>query len=111
MLTIKNDEIGKLLSSLKSQAEQHDRERQGLKDEIAELRDRIYKIERENELELYNVKERLTKIHSLDIEALDNKYREMVQSLKKEKAELERLVKAKDEQLQEELKELERLKA
>lgn len=82
-----------------------------MKDEIAELRDRIYKIERENELELYNVKERLTKIHSLDIEALDNKYREMVQSLKKEKAELERLVKAKDEQLQEELKELERLKA
>jgi len=31
------------------------------------LREKIYEIERENELEIYNIKERITKIHSSDI--------------------------------------------
>lgn len=55
----------------------------------------MYVIERENEIELYNVKERLTKIHSLDIEALEKRYSDLVSSLKSDKSELESLLKEK----------------
>lgn len=43
MLSMKNDEISRLMASLKSQSDSHERERQQLKDELAELRDKIYK--------------------------------------------------------------------
>ena len=59
------------------------------------LKNKMYVIERENEIELYNVKERLTKIHSLDIEALEKRYSDLVSSLKSDKSELESLLKEK----------------
>ena len=110
MLHLKNEEISKLLTALKSQAEGYERQKQQLKDEIGELRDRIYKDQRQNEIEIYNIKERLTKIHSLDIEAVEEKFKGLVAGLRQEKLELERLLRAKEEQLQLDLKELERMK-
>jgi len=55
---------------------------------------------------MYNIKERLTKIHSLDIEAVEEKFNKLVAGLRQEKLELERLLRGKDEQLQLDLKEL-----
>lgn len=46
MLHLKNEEINKLLIAIKSQSEGYEREKQQLKDEIAGLRERIYKDER-----------------------------------------------------------------
>ena len=44
---------------------------------------------------MYNIKERLTKIHSLDIEAVEEKSKKLVVGLRQEKLELEKLIKAK----------------
>ena len=71
MISIKNDEIGKLLLLIKSNTQQFEKDKDELKREIAKYKDQIYKIERENEIELYNTMERLTKIHAVDIQELE----------------------------------------
>ena len=42
--------------------------------EIKLLKSKIYERERENEKELFNMKERLTSLHAIDIEALKAHY-------------------------------------
>lgn len=49
------------------------------------LKDKIYDIERENEMELFNMKERLTKLHEMDIEAITKRYEELLDTLRKER--------------------------
>lgn len=56
------------------------------------------------------MKERLTKIHSLDIASIENRYNDLVKTLKTDKNELEKLLKEKDKLIQAERNELERVK-
>lgn len=46
------------------------------------LREKIYTIERENELEIINIKERMTKLQAADIEAIEKRYTSIVEGLK-----------------------------
>ena len=56
MLGLKNEEISKLLKELKDQTGDFEDQRQSLVQEYTMLKNKIYTIERENELELYSVK-------------------------------------------------------
>ena len=49
IISIKNEEIGKLLEQIKSQATDHNGYRDDLLSEIKSLKDQIYRIEREGE--------------------------------------------------------------
>ena len=67
-------------------------------------------MERENEIELYNTMERLTKIHAVDIQELEEKYRKLLEAMDNDKKDMEKLLKEKDEELAAELRELERVR-
>lgn len=45
------------------------------------------------------MKERLTKIHSLEIEAVEGRYSDIVKTLRGDKDELNKLIKEKDNQI------------
>lgn len=74
IIGIKNDEITKLLAEVKSQANSHQKDRQSLLKEVQILREKIYSVERESELELYNMKERLLQLHSADLRDVETRY-------------------------------------
>ena len=97
MISIKNDEIAKLLTLIKTNTDQFEREKDELKREITKLKDMIYKIERENEIELYNTMERLTKIQSVELQELEEKYRRLLEALENDKRDLEKLLREKEE--------------
>ena len=59
---------------------------------------------------MYGVKERLTKIHAVDIEAIEKRYGDMLVTLKTEKADLDVIIKDKEKTVEAERKELERVK-
>lgn len=46
-----------------------------------------------------NLKERLTKIHSLEIEALEKRYNDLIKTLRTDKDELNNLLREKDKQI------------
>ena len=50
--------------------------------DINKLKEKIYTIERENELEVFNLKERLTKIHAMEIENQEKRYTDLITTLK-----------------------------
>lgn len=67
IIAIKNDEITKLLTEIKRQATDHEADRKELQKEITLLKEKIYQVEREGELELYNLRQRLTEIQAADL--------------------------------------------
>lgn len=93
MIGIKNDQIGKLLNLININNNQFDKDKDELKNDITKLKEQIYKIERQNEIELYNTMERLTKIHAVDIKELEDKYRKLLESLESDKNDMEILLK------------------
>ena len=74
LIEIKNAEIENLQKELKINLEDYSREREEFNYEIKLLKEKIYERERENEKELYNMKERLTSLHAVDIEAMRAHY-------------------------------------
>lgn len=74
------------------------------------LREKIYTIERENELEINNIKERITKLQAADIEAMEKRYNSIIEGLKNDRKDFERQLKEKDKTVEGEKRELERLK-
>lgn len=58
-----------------------------------------------------NLKERLTKIHSLEIEALEKRYNDLIKTLRTDKDELNNLLREKDKQIDGEKQELERVRS
>ena len=50
------------------------------------------------------MKERLTKIHSVEIEALEKRYGDLIHTLKTDRSELEKLIKEKDKMIDDERK-------
>ena len=96
IIAIKNDQITKLLSELKSQSQEHSRDRERLLAEITLLKGRIYETAREGEDELDNLKTKLINIHAADIRDLEQRYEEIITSLKGDKAELESFLREKD---------------
>ena len=77
-LVKKNEQINFLNACDKRQLEDHENSENNLKRHIAKLEDKIFSIQRENELELYNTVERLRNQYN------DNmaKYREEMDELK-----------------------------
>jgi uncharacterized phage infection (PIP) family protein YhgE len=67
-------------------------------------------VESESEKELVNLKERLSKIHSVDIEAVEKRYSDLVATLKTDKEELEKVIREKDKQIEGEHREMERVR-
>ena len=59
IISIKNEEIGKLLEEIKRQAQDHHSDRDELLAEINSFKNQIYQIERDSEEELYNLKQKL----------------------------------------------------
>ncbi len=78
IIAIKNDEITKLLDQIKRQATEHQRDRDSLLSETASLKEQIYKIEREGQLELYNLRQKLTTIQAADLRDLQKRYAELI---------------------------------
>ena len=78
IISIKNEEIGKLLEEIKRQAQDHHGDRDELLAEINSLKNQIYKIERDNEEELYNLKQKLMEIHAADLRDLEKRYIEII---------------------------------
>ena len=60
------------------------------------LREKYYTVERQNELELNNIKQRIAKIHASDIENIEQRYNSIINELKQEAKELQRQIKQKD---------------
>ncbi len=60
-LAKKNQEIKFLIACDKRQLEDHEHSEQNFRKLVAKLEDKIFTIQRENELQLYNTIERLTK--------------------------------------------------
>lgn len=58
----------------------------------------IYKIERENQIELYNTMERFIKIQSVELQKLEEKYRRLLEALENDKRNLEKLLSEKEEE-------------
>lgn len=75
------------------------------------LKQRIYTTERENELQLDSIKERLTKIHASDIENIEKRYNSIVDGLKGERKEFERQLKEKDKIVESQKRQYERMQA
>ena len=92
LIEVKNAEIANLQEELRRALEDNGREREELNHEITLLREKIYERERQNEEELYNMKERLTSLHAIDIEALKEHYESLVEGLRDERAQLETLL-------------------
>jgi hypothetical protein len=67
IIAIKNDEITKLLTEIKRQATDHEADRKELQKETTLLKEKIYQVEREGELELYNLRQKLTEIQAADL--------------------------------------------
>ena len=65
-------------------------------------------MEKLGELELYNLREKLTEIQAADLKELEARYNEVVDSLRADKAELEGYLKEKDRIREEERKDHER---
>ena len=68
----------------------------------------LYKSERESELEIYNIKERLTSIHATDLKQLQEKHDNHVTIFKENKSELQKLLGLKEEDLRNKEKEMDR---
>ncbi len=109
MIAIKNDEVAKLLERLRRETQDHQREREEQQAEIHMLQEKIYAIERENELEINHLKERITKIHASDIEAIEKRYASIIEGLKGERKDFERQLREKDKIVEAEKREYERL--
>lgn len=88
IIEMKNEEIGNLQQELRLALEENAKEREELNNEIKLLKEKIYERERINEEELFNMKERLTSLHAIDIETIQNHYDELVESLKNERREM-----------------------
>lgn len=65
-------------------------------------------MEKLGELELYNLREKLTEIQAADLKELEARYNEVIDSLRADKAELEGYLKEKDRIREEERKDHER---
>lgn len=60
------------------------------------LREKLYERERENELELYNLKERLMGVHAMDVRKMKEGFDKIVEGFEGRVVDLEALVKRKD---------------
>lgn len=78
--------------------------------EVRLLREKLYVVERDNELELEYLKERITRIHAADIENIEQRYTSIVSELKDEGVELQRQIKEKDKIVEAEKREYDRMK-
>jgi hypothetical protein len=78
LIEVKNAEIANLQEELRRALEDYTREREELNLEVRLLREKIYERERENEEELFNMKERLVSLHAIDIEALKAHYEALI---------------------------------
>ena len=65
------------------------------------LREKLYERERENELELYNLKERLMGVHAMDVKKMKEGFDKIVDGFEGRVADLEALVKRKDAEIRE----------
>ena len=61
----------------------------------------MYERERENELELYNLKERLMGVHAMDVKKMKEGFDKIVDGFEGRVADLEALVKRKDAEIRE----------
>jgi ATP-dependent protease HslVU (ClpYQ) peptidase subunit len=61
----------------------------------------LYERERENELELYNLKERLMGVHAMDVKKMKEGFDKIVDGFEGRVADLEALVKRKDAEIRE----------
>ena len=108
IISIKNEEIGKLLEEIKRQATEHNQDRDSLIAEKNALKQQMYVIEREGEQELYGLRQKLMEIHAADIKDLEKRYMEVIEPLRNDKAELEGFLKEKERLQEEEKKDFER---
>lgn len=108
IIAIKNDEIAKLLAEIKRQAVDHGLDRQQLKAEIALLKDKVYEVQREGELELFTLRKKLVEIQAGEVRDLEARYSELVESLRGDKADLEGYLREKDRLREEERRDHER---
>ena len=65
------------------------------------LREKLYERERENELELYNLKERLMGVHAMDVKKMKEGFDKIVDGFEGRVEDLEALVKRKDAEIRE----------
>lgn len=59
-----------MLTEIKRQASDHGKDRKDLQAEIAKLKEKVYEVEKLGELELYNLREKLTEIQAADLKEL-----------------------------------------
>lgn len=59
-----------MLAEIKRQASDHGKDRKDLQAEIARLKEKVYEVEKLGELELYNLREKLTEIQAADLKEL-----------------------------------------
>ena len=108
IIAMKNEEIDNLHKELTIALEEYSKERGELNEEIQLLKSKIYERDRQNEEELFNMKERLTSLHALDIDSIKTRYDDLIEGLKDERKELEKLMEEKDRKVEHERKEFER---
>lgn len=73
-LAKKNEEIKFLTACDRRQLEDHEHNENNLRTLVAKLEDKIFTIQRENELELYNTIERLTKQYQENLEKANGEW-------------------------------------
>lgn len=76
------------MAEMKRQAEEHKLDRNGLNAEIKLLKDKVYETQREGELELLSLRQKLMEIQAGELRDLEARYNELIESLRADKGDL-----------------------
>ena len=98
-----------MLKQLKNNTLRHEDEREKLRGENQKLAEVLYQVQRENESELYNMKERLTKINVDEVQKLTGQYESIKSTLEEEINQLKDYIQKKEEEYRHQVKEMERI--